>query len=117
MNWSTVIIITPALNMLMLYAEDSFEIKELREFHRDLWMKINKPMGWEVFDGRYGFLLMRLDTAIYRIREYLDGKIGAIPELEQERLYFQGERKLGECNIYNRMPTASRISMTTFYLF
>ena len=92
-------------------------VKELREFHRDLWMKINKPMGWEVFDGRYGFLLMRLDTAIYRIREYLDGKIGAIPELEQERLYFQGERKLGECNIYNRMPTASRISMTTFYLF
>jgi N-acetyl-beta-hexosaminidase len=92
-------------------------VKELREYHRSLWMKINKPMGWEVLDCRYGFLLMRLDTAIYRIEEYLDGKTDAISELEQERLYFQGEKELAECNVYNRMPTSSRISYTTFYMF
>jgi len=91
--------------------------KALREYHRGLWMQINKPAGWEIMDARYGFLLTRIDTAIYRISEYLALRIDAIEELEQERLDFQGTPGLVACNVYNRMPSASRISMTTSYIF
>ena len=53
-----------------------------------MWLAYNKPFGWEVLDIRYGGVLSRLDTAIDRINNYLDGKISVIEELEQERLYF-----------------------------
>ena len=92
-------------------------VKALKDYHRGLWMEIYKPMGWEILDGRYGFLLSRLDSAAYRIQEYLGGKIDAIEELEQERLDFQGFKGLISCNVYNRMPSASRISYSTFYMF
>ena len=92
-------------------------VKVLRDCHRRLWMQINKPIGWEVMDARYGFLLTRLDTAVYRLTEYLAGRIGSIDELEQERLGFQGEDGLVACNVYNRIPTASRISITSNYMF
>lgn len=84
----------------------------LRRYHRELWMRINKPLGWEVLDIRYGGLVMRIDTAVDRLTSYLQGKIGAIEELEQEKLYFSGEPGLTYCNVYNRMPTASRISFS-----
>ncbi|NSW89229.1 MAG: beta-N-acetylhexosaminidase [Firmicutes bacterium] len=92
-------------------------VKNLREYHRSLWMMINKPSGWEILDLRYGALLMRLDTAIARINDYLQGKIDRIEELEHERLYFNGVEGLVQCNVYNRMPSPSRISITTFYSF
>ena len=34
---------------------------------------------------------MRIDTAIMRINDYIDGKIDCIEELEQERLPFDSE--------------------------
>ena len=88
-------------------------VNALRLNHRKWWMKINKPFGWEILDLRYGQILMRIDTAISRIKDYIEGNIEKIDELEQERLYFQCKQGLTDCGIYNRMPSASRISATT----
>jgi len=95
--------------------ELSRRVSLLRVLHRDLWMQINKPMGWEVLDLRYGALLMRIDTAISRLNDHQGGKLRRIEELEEERLFYQEVHGLIQCNTYNRMPTASRISATTFY--
>lgn len=69
------------------YIPDVIEkVQELHEAHKKQWLRINKPFGWEVIDIRYGGLLARLQTAIERINQYLDGELAAIEELEQERL-------------------------------
>ncbi|WP_135556133.1 beta-N-acetylhexosaminidase [Paenibacillus cymbidii] len=87
-------------------------IGELRINHRQLWMEINKPLGWEVLDIRYGGLLARMDTTIRRLDDYLNGCIDKIDELEQERLYYSGKPGLVVCNMYSRMPSASRLSFS-----
>lgn len=68
-------------------------IKELRLSHRAQWLKTNKSFGWEVLDIRYGGLLARIDTTIERIEDYLAGKIDFIEELEEDKLYFDGDSK------------------------
>lgn len=88
------------------------EIDDLRKLHRQLWMEINKPLGWEVLDIRYGGLLARLDTTILRLEDYLNGRVDRIDELEQERLYYSGKPGLVVCNMYSRMPSASRLSFS-----
>jgi hypothetical protein len=65
-------------------------VKTLRESHRKSWMTYNKPFGWEVFDIRYGGLLMRLDTAKARIAAYLAGELDRIEELEAPSLRLDG---------------------------
>ena len=90
------------------------KVKDLRDFHRDLWYKTVKPLGWTVLDIRYGGTLMRIDTAILRIHDYLDGKVEKIEELEAKRLDFDGKPGLIECNIYKMMPTAFRISRAPY---
>ena len=62
--------------------ELSGRVKVLRDFHRDLWMRVYKPIGWEIMDVRYGTLLARIDTVIFRLNEYLSDKIDAIEELD-----------------------------------
>lgn len=82
--------------------------KALRNAHRDQWLKMHKPFGWEVLDIRYGGLLSRLDTAIHRIDEFIDGRIDMIDELEQERLYFhdiEDSTGLGWCSYYFRIAS------------
>ena len=69
------------------------KIKELRECHRKAWMRFNKPFGWDVLDIRYGGMIMRFDTAQMRIRDYLNGEIENIEELEAERLRFDGKEE------------------------
>lgn len=84
------------------------KVKALRKAHRDQWLKMNKPFGWEVLDIRYGGLLSRLDTAIHRIQDFTEGRIHHIDELEQERLYFhdiEGSTGLGWCSYYYRMAS------------
>ena len=65
-------------------------VKALRESHRKSWLTYNKPFGWEVFDIRYGGLLMRFDTAKERITAYLAGEISVIEELEAPSLRLDG---------------------------
>lgn len=59
---------------------------ELKDYHRKDWYMINKPFGWEVMEQRYATVIMRTDTAIFRINEYLNGTVDKLEELEAERL-------------------------------
>lgn len=93
------------------------KVNDLRINHRKWWMEINKPLGWEILDLRYGTVIMRIDTAIARISDYLEGNVDKLEELEEERQNFQCTPGLVHNYIYNRFPSASRISLTTMYLF
>lgn len=57
-------------------------VEALWRRHRQLWMEIYKPFGWEPVERRYGMLLLRLQTASDRLRDYLDGRLETIPELD-----------------------------------
>lgn len=64
-------------------------LKRLEAFwtaFRCQWDRDNKPFGFEVQDIRIGGLELRLKHAALRVREYLEGKLSSLPELEQERL-------------------------------
>ncbi|MEK5478511.1 beta-N-acetylhexosaminidase [Paenibacillus sp. FSL R5-0407] len=85
-------------------------VKELRAAHRSQWLHMFKPFGWEVLDIRYGGVLTRLDTAAVRLLDYVDGRIGRIEELEQERLVYSSvnrfnQKGAGWCSYYYRMAS------------
>ncbi|MCH1624501.1 beta-N-acetylhexosaminidase [Fredinandcohnia quinoae] len=88
------------------------QVEKLRKSHRNLWFSTNKAFGWEVLDIRYGGVLTRIETAIHRLSDWLDGNIPKIEELEENRLYFDGPEQfpdkvtLGR-EFYNRIVTAS----------
>lgn len=82
----------------------------LRKYHREYFFEEYKPIGWEVLDIRYGGAIMRIDTAISRIEDYLDGKIDKIDELEEERLSLTGEGKLVPNMLYMQVCSASRLT-------
>ena len=82
----------------------------LRAFHRDRWMEINMAFGWEVIDFRYGGLLMNLDTAAKRIKDYLEGRIDRIEELEERRLPYNGRVGGPEAYFYRFIASASRLT-------
>lgn len=89
-------------------------VNELRTLHRELWYHAHKPFGWEVLDIRYGGVFVRLDTARFRIKQWLAGEIETIEELEEERLYFDAPWKMPEGalgrNSYHRIVTAGAFS-------
>ncbi|MBE7019939.1 MAG: beta-N-acetylhexosaminidase [Ruminococcaceae bacterium] len=58
--------------------------------HRSQWHKVLKPFGYEVLDIRYGGMVSRIETAILRINQYLNGEISEIEELIPERLKLRG---------------------------
>jgi hexosaminidase len=71
-------------------------VSELHQAFREQWMSENKVFGFDVQDIRFGGLLARLKAAQGRINDYLEGKIGSIEELEQERLYFDARTEEGD---------------------
>src|SRR5690625_4560204 len=98
----------------------SVSANSLREKHRTLWFSMNKPFGWEVLEIRYGGLITRMDTVQYRLKQWLNGEVDRIEELEEERLYFEGpypmpEGALGR-NLYHRIVTASNLSLIALWI-
>lgn len=79
------------------------DVENLRYAHREYYFDEYKPIGWEILDIRYGGVLMRIDTAEKRIKDYLEGKINLIEELEEERLDYWGLLD------YSRICSASRL--------
>jgi len=85
---------------------------ELRAAHREEWFSIYKPFGWEVLDIRYGGLLSRLDSAILRLNDFIEGHVSSIEEMDEERLFFDGIERpqpgvgLGFSDKYHRIVTA-----------
>lgn len=61
-------------------------VRKTWEENRALWFARHKPFGWEVLERRYGTLLLRLESLIYRLNEFINGNIQAIEELEEKRL-------------------------------
>lgn len=76
-------------NSELVWLKDA--VNTLREEHRRVYFECNKPFGFEILDVHYGGVLMRIDTAIVRINNYLEGRIECIEELEQERLPFDSK--------------------------
>ena len=70
---------------LLLIKFDIFQ----KNFKRQ-WMIECRPFGYEVIDGRLGFLKNRIITARKRIDDYLKGNINFIEELEKDVLPFDG---------------------------
>ncbi len=75
---------------LKLLVEDYQEcIRRIEVFYekfKALWMKENKPFGFEVHEIRIGGLLLRLKSCKQRILDFCDKKIGVIDELEETLL-------------------------------
>lgn len=65
-------------------------LDKLNKTHREQWNKENKPYGFDVCDGRIGYLKNRLNTTSVVLEEYVSGKVERIPELEEEILPYNG---------------------------
>ncbi|KPG70575.1 beta-N-acetylhexosaminidase [Enterococcus sp. RIT-PI-f] len=61
-------------------------LRQLYDTYRSLWFEWNQPFGFEIMDLRYGALMNRIDTTIWRLSHYLDGSISVLPELIGPRL-------------------------------
>lgn len=89
------------------------KVESLHAYHRDLWLLLYKPFGFEVIDVRYGGLIQRLKTAKHRLDSWVNGSIRDVEELNEERLYFEGPYKMpaGSIgrNLYKRIISASDI--------
>ncbi len=59
--------------------------------NRTLWFERHQAFGFDVLERRYGCLHMRLQTAAYRLEQYLTGEIESIEELDEERLTVKPE--------------------------
>ena len=61
-------------------------IQELNRYHRQLWHANHKAFGWEVIESRYGALLGYFENLKCRLKEYLDGDVEQLEELEEPRV-------------------------------
>ena len=62
------------------------EARTIHAAHKEVWKHSNKPIGFAVLDRRYAGNTARVESAIERIGEYLNGGIDSLPELEEPRL-------------------------------
>ena len=105
-------------NTAALYALAKEELPELlsrvealRSCHRVVWADMNKIIGWDILDMRYGSLMVRIRTAMDEIEDYLTGRISRLEELEEPRRSFNGKEGLVTyANWYGRIVSASRIA-------
>lgn len=61
---------------------------KLHKAMRNQWYSENKTFGFDVIDIRFGALKERINSAILRINQYLDGEVSKLDELEEERQKF-----------------------------
>lgn len=84
-------------------------MRELRDAHLHRWHEVYQPFGWEVMDTRYGSAILALETAQWRLAEYLDGRVEQLEELEEPRLPFDGNAGQVSCQYVGKMQSASRL--------
>ena len=77
------------------------------EKFKTLWFKENKPFGWEIQDARLGGLILRIRSCADRLEKYVEGKISAVEELEENILSFGSDEP--QCNVYCRLISRSEI--------
>ena len=89
------------------YQQAQERIKRFRDTFRTVWMRDNKPYGWDIQEMRLGGLRARLQDGAQRIQEYLDGACSSIPELEEVLLpYAPWETQF---NSYRGFVTVSQL--------
>ena len=82
-------------------------MEALRSCHRVVWADMNKIIGWDILDMRYGSLMVRIRTAMDEIEDYLTGRISRLEELEEPRRSFNGKEGLVTyANWYGRIVSA-----------
>ena len=64
------------------------EFSKLYKLRKELWYESNKPFGFEEVGGRLVCARAQTELAAERVRDFLNGKIEKIEELEQERLWY-----------------------------
>jgi hypothetical protein len=84
-------------------------LRDLHDHHRLRWHSQNQPFGWEVLDARYGALELALKNANWRIGQFLAGEVECLPELEEQRLPFDGREGHLLVQFVERMQSASRL--------
>ncbi len=72
---------------------------------RRQWLRTAKPFGLEVIQARNATLAARLEEAALRIREYLDGTVGSIEELDAR--LSPGVKLTNALHWYSRAATSS----------
>ena len=86
-------------------------VEALRRCHKEVWFQMNKVIGWDIMDMRYGSLMIRIRTAMEEIEDYLAGRLQRLEELEEPRRSFNGKEGLvSYANWYGRIVSASRIA-------
>ncbi len=83
------------------------KVETLRQAHCKLWHSTNKPFGFEVLDIRYGGVMARIDTAVYRLESYLNGELANLEELEQERLVYSTQYTMPGAVWHRKIASAS----------
>jgi len=68
-------------------------LKKFYKLFKKQWNTDNKAIGFEIQDVRIGGLMCRLKDCIGRIKDYINGKVKNIPELEIEQLDVFGAGK------------------------
>lgn len=72
--------------------EIQVDLKAFYDIYRKQWMRENKGFGFEVLDLRIGGLIVRADTVLVVLEDYLAGRTERIYELDEERIeYFCGQ--------------------------
>jgi len=82
----------------MLLPEMKNRAMRFMNAYRHQWMKENKIFGMDVFDLRMGGLLQRIETAIYRIGQFVNGEVQTLEELDEPILSFDA-RELDETKV------------------
>ncbi len=72
--------------LIKRYKETEKRLAAFYETFKTLWFTENKAFGWEVQDARLGGLARRLESCRTRLQAYVDGKVDAIEELEEDIL-------------------------------
>lgn len=92
-----------AKGLLLMATSDLPRIaKSIRAFQRNLeteWMGEDKSEGFDILDGRIGWLLERISTAERRIKAYVKDPKNTIEELLEEPLYVDGRKDDGPTEI------------------
>ncbi|MBQ9117960.1 MAG: beta-N-acetylhexosaminidase [Clostridia bacterium] len=71
------------------YTKTEKALEAFYEAFKALWLKENKPHGFDVQDIRLGGLMQRIRSCRARLKDYLAGKVDKIDELEEELLPYQ----------------------------
>lgn len=64
-------------------------VEQFKAVYRRLWYSAYKGFGFDILDTRLGGVLAGIDTAAFRIRQYLSGEVSHIEELEEVRLPYK----------------------------